>query len=772
MFTRLLISFLALIFLATSFNFLSFAYFKTNINEETIKYNKLNLNNTVQNFEEYLTQLRNTVLSMYFNDKLKHFNDQIVKKEKLDYLAADQLYQEINSTLLSEPMKYVHNLFYFLDSYKVIIDKEGMHDIETMFNRFYQNETFHPDFWRNQFDNGKQFAIYPSSTFRVRGTTLSSTDMQLIPLVIKGSYSSNNASKNAFWAALIHTEEMIANLHLSINQNLIILDKDQNVIFSSQPEKEWNPVQPLEGSGHFTEEEKYYFYKKGEFTDFTYINVIPYANMTAKVKKMNLLLLSLLLVCILISTILSIFFSIRFNKPIQRILESIGGSRDHEPGYRSTINEFELIRHNMHRMFMSNQDMSKVLEKRNSLLRNYAFTNRVKNINTNFQEIRELSLVKSPYRLALFDITLQPTNSIEKEAAINSIRELINRFWLEVQSDSLTFQVENNQVLTLLFVQENDKQGDRLLRGLKDLKKIFAFDKDTVFFTMCLSPVYHSASELNRAYNDVQQLAMQRRLNADTQIITEREAEKRSFILTPNQEQEFRVHLLEGNEGAVIHWVQKNLNYMQKKEAVAVQYKEFADNIVTKVQQTLYSLQLDEGSLLDYIKPFEACHTLEEYHERFHVFLKHATSLIHQKKNDHDHITSFVMDYVEEHYSEDISLEIMGAKLNITGGYLSSYFKEKTGMNFSEYINALRIDKAKQFLQNTDIKIHEVANKVGYFNVNSFIRMFKKIVGITPGEYRKKFIHAEEDVRNKEKQPAHRPTALEGFYVSLQDDSD
>jgi len=113
--------------------------------------------------------------------------------------------------------------------------------------------------------------------------------------------------------------------------------------------------------------------------------------------------------------------------------------------------------------------------------------------------------------------------------------------------------------------------------------------------------------------------------------------------------------------------------------------------------------------------------------------------LIRRKTENHDPITSFVMTYINEHLDEDINLDMMADKLNITSGYLSTYFKEKTGLNFSDYLNDLRIRAAKDMLQNLDLRIQDVAARVGYHNVNSFIRMFKRHAGMTPGEFRKKY---------------------------------
>ena len=78
--------------------------------------------------------------------------------------------------------------------------------------------------------------------------------------------------------------------------------------------------------------------------------------------------------------------------------------------------------------------------------------------------------------------------------------------------------------------------------------------------------------------------------------------------------------------------------------------------------------------------------------------------------------------------------------MNISASYLSTYFKEKMGTNFSDYVQSHRMKQAIILLETTELKIVEVASRVGYQSVNSFIRNFKRFTGYPPGEFRKKQI--------------------------------
>lgn len=94
------------------------------------------------------------------------------------------------------------------------------------------------------------------------------------------------------------------------------------------------------------------------------------------------------------------------------------------------------------------------------------------------------------------------------------------------------------------------------------------------------------------------------------------------------------------------------------------------------------------------------------------------------------------LNYIKYHYMEKISLDDVADEMNISKHYLSSIFKKETGENMSLYINKLRIEKAKQLLLESDIKIKEVFEKVGYSDQQYFSKVFKKITGKTVVEYK------------------------------------
>lgn len=92
--------------------------------------------------------------------------------------------------------------------------------------------------------------------------------------------------------------------------------------------------------------------------------------------------------------------------------------------------------------------------------------------------------------------------------------------------------------------------------------------------------------------------------------------------------------------------------------------------------------------------------------------------------------------YIRSHYSENITLNSLAERFFLHPNYLSRLFKEKTGKNFVEYLTEVRIEKVKELLGNSDLKIVEICAMTGYDNPRYFSKVFKQATGMTPREYR------------------------------------
>lgn len=110
------------------------------------------------------------------------------------------------------------------------------------------------------------------------------------------------------------------------------------------------------------------------------------------------------------------------------------------------------------------------------------------------------------------------------------------------------------------------------------------------------------------------------------------------------------------------------------------------------------------------------------------------------EKNPEDlNVIFSIKDYIDHNYSQPLSLESVAQHFYINKYYLSHQFKEIIGYGFKKYIQLIRINKAKILLQNTNLTVNEICSKIGYDNINYFIRLFKEKEELTPYQYHKMY---------------------------------
>ncbi|MEK8126438.1 response regulator [Paenibacillus filicis] len=95
-----------------------------------------------------------------------------------------------------------------------------------------------------------------------------------------------------------------------------------------------------------------------------------------------------------------------------------------------------------------------------------------------------------------------------------------------------------------------------------------------------------------------------------------------------------------------------------------------------------------------------------------------------------------VKEYIEAHPEGDLRLQTLADYVHLNSAYLSQLFKQETGINLSDQITTVRIDRAKYLLAHTELKIYDIARLSGYQSPKHFMLVFKQQVGLTPGTYR------------------------------------
>jgi len=157
----------------------------------------------------------------------------------------------------------------------------------------------------------------------------------------------------------------------------------------------------------------------------------------------------------------------------------------------------------------------------------------------------------------------------------------------------------------------------------------------------------------------------------------------------------------------------EGIEYLRESDS----YDDFVNAIETQLDNALNERQL-----------FDASEGL---------MLRAVNMIAEMRLNRRENMVYQCLEYVDNHYMEDISLEQIAEKFDLSPGYFSQYFKNKLDINYSKYLNQVRLLKAKKILETQEDKIYEVALQVGYQEVKYFNRVFKKEFDMTPEEFRK-----------------------------------
>jgi AraC-like DNA-binding protein len=129
------------------------------------------------------------------------------------------------------------------------------------------------------------------------------------------------------------------------------------------------------------------------------------------------------------------------------------------------------------------------------------------------------------------------------------------------------------------------------------------------------------------------------------------------------------------------------------------------------------------------------------------IFAQHLSMLINQvvvrRENAEPPVISRAKEYIHEHQTEELSLGQVAKAVNTSTCYFCKIFKKITGTNFTNYVSHVRIEKSKNLLLNPNLRVSEIAFEVGFQSLTHFNRVFKKILGQSPTEYRTQLIGAE-----------------------------
>lgn len=193
--------------------------------------------------------------------------------------------------------------------------------------------------------------------------------------------------------------------------------------------------------------------------------------------------------------------------------------------------------------------------------------------------------------------------------------------------------------------------------------------------------------------------------------------------------------LLEGNSGDLTRAVEQFSSYLSGLELASA--KEVGKNLLHTVSSRLRNTGLTSMAALTLDEAFPAMEDAKDSSEMRAVFVKVFDGL-HLALHDGNNLWERAKSYIMEHIGEDISLEDISDHFYLSPSYFSRTFKAQTGEKFVRFVSRCKMEYAAQLLANTNLKVYDVCEKVGYTSQRYFNKLFKEHTGMQPSGYRQR----------------------------------
>jgi YesN/AraC family two-component response regulator len=740
-----------------------FAYVKiySNFQVEISKYNL----RALEYIKEEVTNMFNAAnmisLQYSMNSDVKYFLD---KDFSSDRIAMTKLFQDINNTILSNP--FIDSIYIYYDHNGQLITKNGQSNLKN----------FYDQGWSEQRLGNSTYAFLPTRKV-IEKVGDNENEKLLISLV--RAFPMFTAQRLGEIVININTKDVqskISRLGRQEQGNIFMIDRSGKILISDSEDYTYRNLYDIIGTkleepsgyivGKFQGNKCLISYTPSFVDEWIFVQLTPMEKITKNIDFIKSALLAVLIIMTIIVLCIVVFIVNRVYAYITQIMDVVNKENEEESTNYKMKNEAEALQSGI-----KNISVNIEKEKRkNLLLRKQIDENKFVVLKSMLKDILLSSDINEDEVVEKLDLFGFPRNGyivliikmddynelhkkwnkedecIWKFSIINISEEIVNKDY-----KGLVFENNTNEWVIAVHM-DKEKESDvyyyseRLADEIRISinRYVKEFTVSVAIGSICEDIIY-----LSQSYNDALKLMRNRWLKGKNITIKyiENLNSKNSYYYNV-QAEKIIINCLKKND---ISEAKKVLDQFAKELLERNSYE--AINVFEGMQQLLgavirmiydmgYSLEEvffkeDYSNKCSMIDEFRSIDTLYDAVNWMKQRFNSISDFLWEKRNNKlDNSINDIVLYINENYQKDIYLSSISEKFSISETYLSKTFKQTTGENFLDYLTRIRLDKAKELLKNVEISVHEVSKAVGYANVQTFIRVFKKYEGTTPGQYK------------------------------------
>lgn len=609
---------------------------------------------------------------------------------------------------------------------------------------------FNPQFhWTNEqiTSEYQRYLGNEESFFWERNFIQAEEDTHKFPLVLVrnlSSYQTFNDHASVSFVVELNQEamlQMIDGLSMNSEGTAFLIDEKTGMIVSSNHNRSRFLIENLLNEEHaepsFTTswDGQSYSISSGSInrvnTDWTYMSVVPISYITAPIERLSQILILTSIIGMVISYIIGNFALKSVYQPFSKFMDAIKTEGD------DSENTIDSLNRNWKAINQEKEFLEVEVEQLNQKLIEHFMTQLVRGQLTSYSEenLRERA---EKYHIDVLNkhyyfMDIELTGKKKKGLLQKKMEECIESIYYPIQF--------NDRFMGIVWIVENE---DELKPQVEELYQSISADAGMDKVVMLLS---HSVEQLSDIYQAVEQV-YQRKYKGNSYEHTVliwlsdlEEGQKKHIPLDyPFSIESDMIQAIDFlNFDRVVQLLDQFILLLVEQDERSIQYG------FIQLYSGIQSQILRDG--LSPYKVFEGRNIMKEIMHNYNVMdLKQLLierviqPYITAKKSEdlttQEYIVKEAVRYIQANYMYDLSLEECAEELEVNTYNLSRWFKHAVKENFSEYVTHYRMEKAKRLLADTDKKIGEIAESVGYQN-SYFNRSFKKLFSMTPGQYRK-----------------------------------
>ena len=499
---------------------------------------------------------------------------------------------------------------------------------------------------------------------------------------------------------------------------------------------------PKNGSEHVI------FSEKSKDTGWYYVMSVPREVYQRRLNLIKWLTWGVYFLCIVFGIYLSYRFSRKNYEPIEKIITKLRNALKGEAvGPKSSEPEYSYIDYALSEIIKNKNRYKEKTEKQSGLLKSDYILKILSGKAEAGNPSIEFSL--SHFLVIVFDIVdlgLMESRKSKWED-LNMARFLISNVFEEL-TDTVAkcYFCEPNDGYACIVNYSGSDSGEWWFTEKIEYMSEFLKSHMNMEFVCGVSKASQEAEELPVLYKQATEMLGYRILENDKNILLYSDIVQNDLAVyryDANTERQIINNILIGDylkamevvDGVLI------LNFRENKldlNMARLLIFEIASTIIKAIRETGSSneaVDVCADKLANSVFHFK---TIDEIRAGIDSTIKEICEIVNCNKKSSSHrLKEKVLSLIHEKYS-DCSLNLKGVAFDagISPNYLSTFFKEQIGKGFAEYILSYRIAKAKTLFDDTEMSVYEVSELVGFSNTNIFIRAFKKLEGITPGQYK------------------------------------